>query len=84
MTAHRQRSLLAARALWLLGPRACVAGAPERPAGVPEPPTPLPEFRSAPPTPTMVWIPGAWHWDGVTYVWIPGHWASPPPVPDGS
>jgi len=64
-----------------MAPLACVAGAPDRPGGVPEPPAPLPEIQSAPPTPGMVWVPGAWHWDGVTHVWLPGRWESPPPTP---
>lgn len=96
MIAQGQRALLAALALslvelvglvglvGLLGPLGCVAGATERPPGVPEPPAPLPELRSAPPTPRMVWIAGAWHWDGVAYVWVPGRWESPPPIPEAS
>ena len=46
-----------------------------------EPPAPLPEVRSAAPAPGMVWVAGAWHWNGVRYVWIPGRWESPPPAP---
>jgi hypothetical protein len=61
---------------------ACTAGTPDRPAGVPEPPPPLSEFRSEPPVPGMIWVPGAWHWDGATYVWVPGRWESPPPIPE--
>jgi hypothetical protein len=76
--------LLAGLALCLPAPLACVAGAPDRPPGLPEPPALLPEFRSAPPTPGMVWIPGAWHWDGIAYVWVPGRWESPPPIPEKS
>lgn len=57
----------------------CVAGASARPVR-PEPPAPLPEIKSGPPTPGLVWVAGAWHWDGAAYVWIPGHWESPPPA----
>jgi hypothetical protein len=45
------------------------------------PPAPLPELRSTAPVPGMVWVAGAWHWDGTTYVWLPGRWESPPPLP---
>jgi len=65
---------------------ACVAGAPETPARGAGAPPPLSEVKTAPPAPGMVWIPGAWHDDGVQYVWIPGRWESPrPPAqnPDG-
>lgn len=56
---------------------ACVAGTPETPARGSDAPPPLPEVETAPPAPGMVWIPGAWHDDGVQYVWIPGRWESP-------
>jgi len=56
----------------------CVAGAPEAPLRGQGPPDPLPETRYAPPAPGMVWVPGAWHDDGVRYVWVPGRWESPP------
>ncbi len=59
----------------------CVATAPARPPRGAEVPAPLPEIRSAPPAPGMVWVPGAWHFDGVDYVWVPGRWESPPPLP---
>jgi hypothetical protein len=60
---------------------ACVASTPEPPARGEAPPAPLPELRSAAPAPGMIWVPGAWHHDGVQYVWIPGRWESPPPRP---
>jgi hypothetical protein len=60
---------------------ACVGSAPDRPAHGAEPPAPLPEITSGPPAPGMVWVPGAWHWDGARYVWIPGRWETPPPTP---
>lgn len=63
---------------------ACVGRAPDSPANGEPPPAPLPEVRSGPPTPGMVWVPGAWHWDGARYVWVPGRWESPPPVPGRS
>jgi hypothetical protein len=81
MVAPSHRALLAGLALCLLAPFACVAGAPDRP---PKPPALLPEFRSAQPTPGMVWVAGAWHWDGIAYVWVPGRWESPPPIPEKS
>ncbi|TKD13031.1 YXWGXW repeat-containing protein [Polyangium fumosum] len=65
---------------------ACVAGTPETPARGQGAPPPLPEVKTAPPAPGMLWIPGAWHDDGVQYVWIPGRWESPRPAtqnPDG-
>lgn len=60
---------------------ACVGSAPDRPAHGAEPPAPLPEIPSGRPAPGMVWVPGAWHWDGTHYVWIPGRWETPPPTP---
>ena len=57
---------------------ACVMSAEERPARGATAPAPLAEMRSAAPTPGMVWIAGAWHWDGVRYVWVPGRWETPP------
>ncbi|MEO7327798.1 MAG: YXWGXW repeat-containing protein [Minicystis sp.] len=60
---------------------ACVTGEPEPLARGAETPAPLPEIRTAAPNPGMVWIPGAWHKDGVAETWVPGHWAAPAPVP---
>ncbi|APR83996.1 Hypothetical protein A7982_09345 [Minicystis rosea] len=54
----------------------CVAG-----LDGPPPPAPLPEFQSPAPAPGMVWVAGAWHWNGTDHVWVPGHWVSPPPTP---
>ncbi|HEY5928261.1 MAG TPA: YXWGXW repeat-containing protein, partial [Kofleriaceae bacterium] len=31
-----------------------------------------------PPTPTAVWTPGYWQWDGRAYIWIQGAWRIPP------
>jgi hypothetical protein len=31
-----------------------------------------------PPSPTAVWTPGYWQWDGRAYVWIEGAWRIPP------
>ena len=56
---------------------ACVAGAPEPPPRLGEPPAPLSEVKPPPPAPGMLWVPGAWHDDGVQYVWVPGRWESP-------
>ena len=38
------------------------------------PPEPIRETRPAPPSPSMVWVAGYWHWTGMQYTWIPGHW----------
>ncbi len=59
----------------------CVATVEERPARIymtAPPPPPLVEVRSTPAGPSMVWVDGYWHWNGVQYVWIPGHWEEPP------
>jgi len=66
---------------------ACVAGTPERPArgagAEGGPPAPLPEIVPAAPAPGMIWVAGAWHYDGVQYVWVPGRWESPPTPSSG-
>lgn len=77
----RSTMLFALASLTLLASTACVTGAPDPLARGADSPAPLPEIKSAAPNPAMIWIPGAWHRDGVTEVWIPGHWAAPPPVP---
>jgi hypothetical protein len=43
------------------------------------PPAPREEARSAPQSPTAVWVSGYWHWTGAAYTWIPGHWEVAPP-----
>lgn len=73
------QAILSTLAFVLVALTACVAGYPD---GAPyAPPAPLPEVESTPPAPGMVWVAGAWHWNGVDYVWAPGHWESPPPAP---
>jgi hypothetical protein len=72
------RLLLAA--LLALSPLACATGVEEPLARSADDPAPLPEIRTAAPNPGMVWVPGAWHRDGVAQTWVPGHWM-PPPVP---
>jgi hypothetical protein len=61
---------------------ACVAGTSERPVrgqgAEGGPPSSLPEIAPAAPAPGMIWVAGAWHYDGVQYVWVPGRWESPP------
>jgi hypothetical protein len=56
----------------------CVATVEERPARVVyvsgPPPAPLAETPPPPGEPSMIWVEGYWHWNGVQYVWIPGHW----------
>jgi hypothetical protein len=44
-------------------------------------PAPLPEIQTSAPAPGMVWVAGAWHWNGADWVWVPGRWESPPPLP---
>ena len=43
-------------------------------------PPPLPaeqaEFVPPPPSAAVIWQPGEWHWNGVTYVWRPGHYVT--------
>jgi hypothetical protein len=73
------RLLLAA--LLALSPLACATGVEEPLARSADDPAPLPEIRTAAPNPGMVWVPGAWHRDGVAQTWVPGHWMPPPPVP---
>ncbi len=42
---------------------------------LPEPPPTLEVGpMGAPPSPTDVWVPGAWLWQEVRYVWRPGYW----------
>lgn len=69
---------LFAGALALAG---CVAGLGDEAVRAGPPPEPLPEFKSTAPAPGMIWVAGAWHWNGVDHVWVPGHWTSPPPAP---
>lgn len=63
------------------GCTATVVAVPSRAIVVagPPPSAPLAEERSAPPTAGAAWVPGYWHWTGVSYAWIPGHWESAPP-----
>jgi hypothetical protein len=68
------RQVLVSSILFAAGASGCVLGAGDEP---PAAPGPLPEVRYAAPAPGMVWIPGAWHWDGVRHVWVPGRWESP-------
>ncbi len=48
---------------------------------VPQPPAepPSTEVVSTPPSPSALWIPGYWAFDGARYVWVAGHWEIPPP-----
>ncbi|HEX4515918.1 MAG TPA: hypothetical protein VGH87_29120 [Polyangiaceae bacterium] len=50
----------------------------------PPPPTPpgagpREEIRSAPQSPSAVWVSGYWHWTSASYTWVPGHWEVAPP-----
>ena len=46
----------------------------------PAPPTSQPTDVVTPaPSPTAVWIPGYWAYNGTGYVWTAGHWETPPP-----
>jgi len=72
-------ALLAAACTFALA--GCVAGLGDEARSAGPPPEPLPEFKSPAPAPGLVWVAGAWHWNGVDHVWVPGHWESPPPSP---
>lgn len=46
----------------------------------PPPPSSQPaDVVTAPPSPTAIWIPGYWAYNGVGYVWTSGRWEVPPP-----
>jgi YMGG-like Gly-zipper/WXXGXW repeat (2 copies) len=48
--------------------------------GPPQPPTSSPADVVTPsPSPSAVWIPGYWAYNGSGYVWTAGHWEIPPP-----
>jgi hypothetical protein len=47
------------------------------PATPPAPP--MTEVVTVPPSPSALWIPGYWAYDGARYVWVAGHWEIPPP-----
>jgi len=40
----------------------------------PMPPAPQLEVRGIAPSPTHVWTPGYWEWDGRDWVWVNGKW----------
>lgn len=42
------------------------------------PPPPQYEVAGYAPSPSQVWIGGAWAWEGRGYGWRPGRWATPP------
>lgn len=42
------------------------------------PPPPKEETQSLPPSPTSVWVAGAWAWDGCVWSWREGRWREPP------
>ena len=44
------------------------------------PPPPQTESPPPPPSPTYVWDPGRWNWNGVQYVWRPGSYVEKPTV----
>ena len=44
------------------------------------PPRPaMAEAVTPPPSPSAVWIPGYWAYDGSRYAWVAGRWEIPPP-----
>lgn len=46
----------------------------------PAPPSSQPaDVVTAPPSPTAIWIPGYWAYNGYGYVWTAGRWEIPPP-----
>jgi WXXGXW repeat (2 copies) len=42
------------------------------------PPTPQEEIRPPAPSPTYVWAPGHWSWNGMQYFWVPGKYVERP------
>jgi len=44
------------------------------------PPAPQPENPPPAPSPTYVWEPGHWSWNGVQYFWNPGKYVERPTV----
>jgi hypothetical protein len=49
-------------------------------AAPPPPPSSQPADVVTPaPTPSALWIPGYWAYNGSGYVWAAGHWEIPPP-----
>jgi hypothetical protein len=42
------------------------------------PPPPQAEVQTPAPSPTQVWVPGFWQWNGSRHVWSAGHWMEPP------
>jgi len=48
--------------------------APPRVPDLPQTPEPVPMA----PSPTALWIPGFWDFNGHSYIWTPGHWEAPP------
>lgn len=54
---------------------------PPRGVQVAQPPPDRAPQEVAPPRPAphAVWVPGYWHWTGMSYAWVPGRWENPPP-----
>jgi hypothetical protein len=52
-----------------------VQSPPPLPPGTPPGQTIIP----AAPSPTALWVPGYWSYDGYQYRWAAGHWEIPPP-----
>ena len=49
------------------------------PPPMPPPPPQAVEVVPAAPSPSALWIPGYWSFNGNAYVWFVGHWEMPPP-----
>jgi hypothetical protein len=43
------------------------------------PPPQVAEAVTPPPSPSAVWIPGYWAYNGASYIWLGGRWEIPPP-----
>ena len=75
----KTRSMLGALAMSLLILGGCHLPPSTVQAPPPPPAAPL-ETVPARPSPSYVWVPGAYTWQSATrtYVWVPGHWTVPP------
>jgi hypothetical protein len=51
---------------------------PQSTASLAPNPPPPPASETPPPSPTYVWEPGHWYWNGVQYHWQPGRYIAKP------
>lgn len=75
---HARRGIAAVALALALG--ACATTQYPAAQAPPAPPAAPTEVMPPQPTPSYVWVPGAYAWQPATrtYVWIPGHWTVPP------